>query len=119
MGLHIGVLPLCTLLTCLVACQTERSESQTRETSELPLSELRALAQKGDADAHPQDYQEEAVKLIHLAADQGDANAQFNLGVMYDQGQGVPQDYQQAVKWYRLAADQGHASALRLLNRAK
>lgn len=46
-----------------------------------------------------------------LAADQGNAKAQVNLGVMYDNGRGVWPDYAQAVKWYRLAADQGNASA--------
>ena len=30
---------------------------------------------------------------------------------MYDNGQGVPQDYAEAMKWYRLAAEQGHAKA--------
>ena len=34
-----------------------------------------------------------------------------NLGVMYDIGQGVPQDYAEAVKWYRLAAEQNDAVA--------
>ena len=53
----------------------------------------------------------EAVKWYRLAADQGLAQAQFNLGVMYDDGRGVPQDDVQAVQWYRLAADQGHARA--------
>ena len=56
----------------------------------------------------PQDYAE-AVKWYRLAAEQGDANAQYNLGLMYDNGQGVPQDYAEAVKWYRLAAEQGDA----------
>ena len=58
----------------------------------------------------PQD-DAQAVKWYRLAADQGDASAQFNLGLMYRTGQGVPQDDAQAVKWYRLAADQGDASA--------
>ncbi len=44
-------------------------------------------------------------------AEQGNANAQTNLGFMYDKGQGVPQDYAEAVKWYRKAAEQGNASA--------
>ena len=52
-----------------------------------------------------------AVKYYRLAADQGYANAQYNLGVCYYNGQGVPQDYAQAVKYYRLAADQGLAEA--------
>ena len=37
--------------------------------------------------------------------------AQYNLGVMYDKGQGVPQNHKTAVKWYRLAAEQGDARA--------
>ena len=45
------------------------------------------------------------------AAEGGDAIAQFNLGAMYDNGQGVPQDVAEALKWYRLAADQGQADA--------
>jgi hypothetical protein len=46
-----------------------------------------------------------------VLADQGDAEAQFNLGVMYRFGRSVPEDDAEAVKWYRLAADQGAASA--------
>ena len=42
-------------------------------------------------------------------AEQGDADAQSNLGVMYKKGQGVLQNYKTAVKWYRLAAEQGYA----------
>ncbi len=38
------------------------------------------------------------------AAEHGLAGAQYNLGVMYDRGQGVPQDYAQAHMWYNLAA---------------
>ena len=45
------------------------------------------------------------------AAEQGNAAAQFNLGVMYEDGQGVRQDYAQAVQWYRKAAEQGLAEA--------
>ena len=52
-----------------------------------------------------------AAKLMRVAADQGNAQAQSNLGFMYGDGQGVTQDYKEAVKWYRLAADQGNADA--------
>jgi tetratricopeptide (TPR) repeat protein len=48
----------------------------------------------------------EALKWYRKAADQGSASTQFNLGLMYAQGQGVPQDYAEAAKWYRRAADQ-------------
>ena len=53
----------------------------------------------------------QAARLFRPLAEQGIAAAQFNLGVMYARGQGVPQDYQAALKWYRKAAEQGDASA--------
>ena len=46
-----------------------------------------------------------------LLAEQGDASAQFNLALIYDNGEGVIEDDKEAVKWYRLAAEQGDASA--------
>jgi len=52
-----------------------------------------------------------ALREWKLLAKQGNAVAQFNLGVMYYNGQGVPQDDKTAVKWYRLAAEQGYADA--------
>ena len=56
------------------------------------------------------DYQT-AFKLWLPLAEQGDAKAQFNLGVMYGDGLGVKQDYFEEVNWYRKAAEQGHAKA--------
>ncbi|MCG3770643.1 MAG: Secretory immunoglobulin A-binding protein EsiB [Nitrosomonadaceae bacterium] len=53
----------------------------------------------------------EALKIFRPLAEQGNAKAQSNLGVMYNNGQGVTQDYKEAVKWYGLAAAQGDASA--------
>ncbi len=44
-------------------------------------------------------------------AERGDAAAQFNLGVMYATGRGVPEDDTEADRWFRLAADQGNAAA--------
>ena len=51
------------------------------------------------------------LKEIEKLAESGDIEAQFNLGFMFDQGQGVPQNYAEAVKWYRKAADHGHVDA--------
>ncbi len=58
----------------------------------------------------PKDYKE-AAKWYRKAAEQGDADAQFRLGVMYHEGEGVSQDYTEAAKWSRKAAEQGDASA--------
>jgi hypothetical protein len=52
-----------------------------------------------------------ALAQLQAAAQSGDANAQFWLGIMYEHGQGVPQDYAQAISWYRKAAEQGYALA--------
>ena len=48
-----------------------------------------------------------AFRLMKPYAEKGDAKAQHNLGVMYDYGRGVPQNYTEAMKWYRRAAEQG------------
>ena len=40
-------------------------------------------------------------------AQQGNAKAQFNMGILYEKGQGVPQDFQEAFRWYYLAAGPG------------
>ena len=45
------------------------------------------------------------------AAEQGDADAQYNLGMLYDDGVNVPQDAAKAAKWFRRAAEQGHVAA--------
>ncbi len=52
-----------------------------------------------------------AIREWRPLAEQGDAYAQFNLGLMYRNGHGVPQDDAEAVKWYRKAAEQGNAKA--------
>ena len=52
-----------------------------------------------------------ALRLWRPLAEQGIAKAQFNLGVMYRNGQGVTQDYAEALRWYRKAAGQGNTKA--------
>ncbi len=52
-----------------------------------------------------------ALRLFRPLADQGKADAQYNLGFMYANGLGVGKDFAEAAKWYRLAADQGNAHA--------
>jgi uncharacterized protein len=49
------------------------------------------------------------VGIILKAADQGFAEPQFYVGLMYDRGEGVPQNQAEAFRWYRKAADQGFA----------
>ena len=63
------------------------------------------------SNAYDKGYYEVALKLSRPHADQGNALAQANLGSMYENGLGVPQNYAEAVKWHRLAAAQGYARA--------
>ncbi|MDO8263978.1 MAG: tetratricopeptide repeat protein [Gallionella sp.] len=56
------------------------------------------------------DY-EKAAKLYSPLAKDGNAEAQYTLGMMYRAGRGVPHDYKEARKWYLLAAEQGHPLA--------
>ncbi len=54
---------------------------------------------------------EAALTEFRPLAEQGNAEAQFNLGLMYHLGLGVTQDYAEALKWLRKAAGQGHTNA--------
>lgn len=68
--------------------------------------------QYGDAvDAYARGDYKTAYPLFKVLADQGNAEAQNSLGVMYENGLGIPQDYAEAIRWYRNAADQGYALA--------
>ncbi|WP_457611300.1 tetratricopeptide repeat protein [Lutibacter sp.] len=62
-------------------------------------------------DAYNNGNYEKAVTLWEKAANQGDSNAQFNLGLIYENGYGVKQNYKEAMKWFRKAANQGVANA--------
>jgi len=53
----------------------------------------------------------EAFKYFKFAADKGNLNAQFNLGIMYVNGLGGIQDYSEAIRYLKLAADQGVVGA--------
>jgi TPR repeat protein len=68
-----------------------------------PLEDGEAAYQRGDY--------ETAVRLWRLSGDEGNVDAQFNLGLLYSSGQGLPQDDAQALIWFHKAADQGDARA--------
>ena len=53
----------------------------------------------------------ELVPELQKNADQGDSNAEYKLGLVYDAGVGARQDLAKAALWYQKAADQGHVAA--------
>ena len=79
----------------------------------IPLAVVLALSclsfvgegQEKAGDAKPE------VNEVRAKAEKGDAQAQFDLGWMYDEGNGIEQDSSEATKWYRKAAERGLAMA--------
>ena len=53
----------------------------------------------------------EVITLLATAGNQGHADAQHSLAVLYHYGEGVIQDHEEAVRWYRKAAEQGIANS--------
>ncbi len=83
------------LLFC-IGCSNPKNPDET--TEEVTLSSGVEAQQRGDF--------ETAAAIFDSLAKQGDAYAQYNLGVAYHNGNGVPQDYEDAVEWYLKSAEQ-------------
>ena len=111
-------------LLFLLVSAVFRLLAQQSEADRKLLADLRALAEKGDAQSQYElglsfhngslgvaKDEAEAAKWYRKAAEQNDPQAQYNLGVCYAKGEGVAQDYVKAVKWFRKAAEQNDAQA--------
>jgi TPR repeat protein len=108
----------------LLSAAVFRLPAQQNEADRKVLAEIRAGADKGDAKAQYElgraffsgtlgvaKDEAEAVKWFRKAAEQNVADAQYNLGVCYANGQGVTEDDAESVKWFRKAAEQNLADA--------
>ena len=108
----------------LVTAAVFQLPAQQNEADRKVLAEIRAGADKGDAKAQYElgraffsgtlgvaKDEAEAVKWYRKAAEQNVADAQYNLGVCYANGQGVTEDDAESVKWFRKAAEQNFADA--------
>jgi uncharacterized protein len=98
--------------------------AQQSEADRKLLADIRAKAEKGDAQSQFElgwafvegnlgvaKDEAEAVKWFRKAAQQNHPNAQHNLGACYYKGEGVAKDDAEAVKWFRKAAEQNAADA--------
>ena len=54
---------------------------------------------------------EEALECLQSVTDRANANDQYNLGMMFYNGEGAPQDYKKAAEWFQKSAEQGYADA--------
>ena len=95
------------LFILLLACSGKVAKEESPES----LFELGLNYLKGNDSLDIDMDKEKGIALIRRSAEQGYADAQFNLGLAYYRGEGVSQDYTQAVSWYRKAAEQGVAAA--------
>jgi TPR repeat protein len=111
-------------LLFLLASAVFQLPAQQSEADRKLLADIRAKAEKGDAQSQAElgsafllgilgvaKDEAEGVKWFRKAAEQNHALAQHNLGVCYAFGEGVAKDYVEAVKWYRKAAEQNLAQA--------
>jgi TPR repeat protein len=111
-------------LVFLLASAVFQLPAQQSEADRKLLADVRAKAEKGDAQSQYElgtafsngslgaaKDDAEAVKWYRKAAEQNDGMAQNNLGACYASGEGVAKDYVEAVKWYRKAAEQNLALA--------
>ena len=57
-----------------------------------------------------QDYGQ-ALKWYRLSAEQGDDDGEYNLGLLYFRGNGVPKSFRESEKWFRKAAEQDMSEA--------
>ena len=64
------------------------------------------------SDDHVQDQMASVLQLLHEAAFREFAAAQYTLGVIYHDGQGVEQNYSEAALWWRMAAVEGDTEAM-------
>jgi hypothetical protein len=78
-----------------------------------PLVEKRSADSPSALQSQVRNHNMQAKSLADLRAlaAQGDAEAQYQMGVRYDEGEGVLKDDAQAVQWFQRAADQGHVDA--------
>jgi hypothetical protein len=76
-----------------------------------PLVEKRSADSALQSQVRNHNLQAESLADLRTLAAQGDAEAQYQMGVRYDEGEGVLKDDAQAVQWFQRAADQGHVNA--------
>ena len=92
-----GLFGMRTCLTAILLVMT------TEVAGAGSLEEAKSASDKGDFRT--------AVRIYSELSNQGERTAQLQLGLMYDEGHGVPKHYQQAVRWYTVAASQGDPEA--------
>ncbi len=114
--LHWTLLGLAILAVAMALGYLAGSMMQTRwesstQASQRPLINGVEVASMGPGQSAEQHAQAKSLADLRKLADRGDAEAQFQMGVRYHNGEDVPQDDAQAMQWFQRAAEQGHVDA--------
>jgi len=96
--------------------QTASRSSSTPSPEPTPsaarLAEELVPSEGAEASEKQPEAQQIDFETLRAKADSGDANSQYHLGLRYQTGNGVGNDFAEAVKWFRKAAEQNYAPAL-------
>jgi len=106
-GLAIAVVAM--VLGYLAGPVFERRWAHSPQTSRQSAVEAASTVSRPSAIDH--DAQANSLGSLRKLADRGDADAQWQMGVRYHNGEGVPRDDAQAMQWFLRAAEQGHVAA--------
>lgn len=113
-GVPVAFLGLVLLLTAgTAAAQFQEVQKQAMAgdaVAQNKLARMYALGQGG-----LKENSVEAAKWFRRSASQGYPRSEYNMGMIYSRGEGVPKSSGEAVKWYRMAAEQGYVRAQRKL----
>ena len=106
-GLAIAVVAM--VLGYLAGPVFERRWARPPQTARQSAVEAASTVSRPSAIDH--DAQANSLGSLRKLADRGDADAQWQMGVRYHNGEGVPRDDAQAMQWFLRAAEQGHVIA--------
>ena len=107
LGLAIAVIAMA--LGYLAGPIVERRWARSPQASRQSAVEAASTASRQSAIDH--DAKADSLGSLRSLADRGDADAQWQMGVRYHNGEGVPRDDAQAMQWFLRAAEQGHVIA--------
>jgi TPR repeat protein len=90
--------------------EDERRKRDAAEAERIAREEGEAAETARKTEQERRKREVQAMAWCKKGADQGEANVQVGIGVLYNGGLGVTQDYAEAMLWYKKAADQGNST---------
>ena len=107
--LHFGLLGLAIAVVAMVVGYLAGPTIEKRNSPQASQPQVASTVSGQSATGHS--AQTKSLADLRKLADQGNADAQWQMGVRYHNGENVPRDDAQAMQWFLRAAEQGHATA--------